>query len=72
MRRLRRRACVMLLTLPLDVDEVGVLPAAQKCGVGRKLMEYTIKAARMYHLPVILTAAPGESPEGMGTFCAGN
>ncbi|KAJ9115820.1 hypothetical protein QFC22_004961 [Naganishia vaughanmartiniae] len=46
----------------LYIDKVVVLPGFQKQGVGRKLMNYTVKAtAETYKLPIALMAAPGKS-----------
>lgn len=51
-----------------DVDEIAVLPEYQGFGIGRKLLDYTAKAARVYGLPVALMAAPGKLWCRVGCF----
>ncbi|KAJ9102698.1 hypothetical protein QFC20_004971 [Naganishia adeliensis] len=41
----------------LYVDEMAVLPEYQGFGIGRKLLDYAIKGAAVYNLPIVLVAA---------------
>lgn len=53
-----------LANLWLRCRRDGCFASFQGRGVGRKLMVYTVKAAKLYRLPIELTADPDESCEG--------